>query len=208
MTGYWVPFITEDWRYRMITPRKGDYNLIPLNAAGRSQADTWDPSKDEAAGNQCKSYGAAAIMRAPGRIRIRWENDSTLRMDTEAGTQTRLFHFGKSQAPSGEPAWQGYSVAEWEMARVARGQPRTGNLKVVTTHMRSGYLRKNGVPYSGNAVMTEYFRRLTTPNGDQLLLVVTEINDPQFLNTPFVTSTQFKKLPDNSAWTPEPCSTN
>jgi hypothetical protein len=192
----------------MITPRKGDYNLVPLTAAGRALADTWDPAKDEAAGNQCKAYGAAAIMRAPGRLRITWQDDNTIRMETEAGTQTRLFHFGKAQAqPQGaQTSWQGHSAAEWEYARVPRGQARTGNLKVVTTQMRPGYLRKNGVPYSGAAVVTEYFRRLTTPNGDQWLLVITEVNDPQYLTTPFVTSTQFKKLPDGSAWNPEPCS--
>jgi hypothetical protein len=206
MTGYWVSVVSEDWKFRMVTPRKGDYNLVPLTPAGRALADTWDPAKDEAAGNQCKAYGAAGLMRAPGRLRIAWENDTTLRMDTEAGTQTRLFHFGKTQPQGGELSWQGHSVAQWEYARTARGQARTGNLKVVTTRMRPGYLRKNGVPYSANAVMTEYFRRLTTPNGDQWLLVITEINDPEYLTTPFVTSTQFKKLPDSSPWTPEPCS--
>lgn len=206
MTGDWVSVVSEDWKFRMITPRKGDYNLVPLTAAGRALADTWDPAKDEAAGNQCRAYGAAAIMRAPGRLRITWENDNTLRMETEAGTQTRLFHFGKPQLQGAEPSWQGQSVAEWEYARAPRGQARTGNLKVVTTHMRPGYLRKNGVPYSGNAVVTEYYRRLTTPNGDQWLLVITEVHDPQYLSTPFVTSTQFKKLPDGSAWNPELCS--
>ena len=205
MTGYWVSVISEDWKFRMVTPRKGDYDLVPLTPAGRTLADTWDPAKDEAEGNPCKGYGAAAIMRAPGRLHITWPNDNTLQMDMEAGTQTRVLHFGQSQ-PQGEAAWQGYSVAEWSVDGGGRGQSRTGNLKVVTTRMRPGYLRKNGVPYSGNAVMTEYFRRITTPNGDQWLMVITEVNDPQYLNTPFVTSTQFKKLPDGSAWKPEPCS--
>lgn len=214
LTGYWVSVVTEDWRFRMVTPPKGDYSSVPISNEGRRVADTWDPAKDEAAGNQCKSYGAAAIMRVPGRVHIRWENDNTLRIDTDAGTQTRMFHFGESQPPAGEPAWQGHSVAQWEVAGAGRGggrggpaaQPRGGNLKVVTTHMRPGYLRKNGVPYSGNAVLTEYFDRTTESNGDQWLIVTTIVEDPQYLDQPFITSTHFKKLPDASGWNPAPCS--
>ena len=67
--------MTEDWRYRMVTPAKGDYASVPLNAEGRRVADTWDPAKDEASGNACKSYGAPAIMRVPGRIHITWQDD-------------------------------------------------------------------------------------------------------------------------------------
>jgi hypothetical protein len=152
LTGYWVSIVTEDWRFRMLIPGKGDYASVPLNAEAIKVADAWDPAKDEAAGNQCKSYGAAAIMRVPGRVHISWENESTLKIETDAGMQTRLFYFGRPQPPSAQPAWQGSSVAKWEYAGGARGpQPgegsRGGDLKVVTTHMRPGYLRKNGVPY-------------------------------------------------------------
>ena len=164
LTGYWVSIVTEDWRFRMLTPGKGDYASVPLNAEAIKVADAWDPAKDEAAGNQCKSYGAAAIMRVPGRVHISWENESTLKIETDAGMQTRLFHFGIPQPPSAQPVWQGFSVAQWEYAGGARGPrpgegSRGGDLKVVTTHMRPGYLRKNGVPYSGNAILTEYFHR-------------------------------------------------
>src|SRR5579871_3074089 len=62
VTGYWVSIVDEDWRWRMMTPAKGDYASIPLNAEGTKIADTWDPAKDEAEGNQCKAYGAAGIM--------------------------------------------------------------------------------------------------------------------------------------------------
>src|SRR5690349_19332762 len=68
LTGYWVSLVTEDWRYRMVTPSKGDYESVPLNDAGKKLADAWDPAKDEATGNQCKAYGAAAIIRVPGRL--------------------------------------------------------------------------------------------------------------------------------------------
>jgi hypothetical protein len=207
MTGYWVSVVTEDWKLRMVTPPKGSFGGVPLNPEGRRVANAWDPAKDEAAGQQCRSYGAAALMRVPGRLHITWENDTTLRIDTDAGTQSRLFHFGGLPAPAEEPSWQGYSAAEWEYAAPAgRGQPRTGNLKVVTTRLLPGYLRKNGVPYSANAVLTEYYDRITAQNGDQWLVVSTEVNDPQYLTMPFITSTHFKKLPDAAGWDPQPCS--
>jgi hypothetical protein len=107
-------------------------------------------------------------------------------------------------------------VAQWELAGGARGArgrqgPSTGagqgNLKVVTTRMRAGYLQKNGVPYSGNAVLTEYFSRTLEPNGDSWLILTSIVDDPQYLTGPFIRSTHYKKLPDtNTAWEPEPCS--
>ncbi|PWU08736.1 MAG: hypothetical protein C5B51_07440 [Terriglobia bacterium] len=190
----------------MVTPPKGAFGGVPLNAEGRRVANAWDPARDETAGQQCKSYGAAAVMRVPERLHIAWENDSTLRIETDAGTQTRLFHFGAAQAPAGDPSWQGYSRAEWEYAAPGRGQSRGGNLKVVTTRLLPGYLRKNGVPYSANAVVTEYYDRIPAPNGDQWLVVSTEVNDPQYLTMPFITSTHFKKLADAAGWDPQPCS--
>jgi hypothetical protein len=206
LAGYWVSVVTEDWRVRMVTPPKGYYESVPMTAESRRVADAWDPAKDEAAGNQCKAYGAAAIMRMPGRLHFTWKDPNTLQMDMDAGTQSRVFHFGApAAAPAGtERSWQGYSVAEWEYA--GRGQPRKGNLKAVTTNLRAGYLRKNGVPYSENAVVTEYFDLLRAPSGDTWLLVVSEVADPQYLNPSFITSTQFKKQPDASGWNPTPCS--
>src|ERR1700730_8466952 len=67
LTGYWVSVVTEDWLYRMVTLKKGDYSAVPLNAEARKLADAWDPAKDESAGEQCKAYGAPALMRIPGR---------------------------------------------------------------------------------------------------------------------------------------------
>jgi hypothetical protein len=205
MTGYWVSVVTEDWRYRMVTPPKGAFGGVPLNPEGRRVANAWDAAKDEAAGQQCRSYGAAALMRVPGRFHITWDNDTTLKIEADAGTQTRLLHFGGKPPQGLEPSWQGYSVAEWEYASTGRGQPRSGNLKVVTTGLLPGYLRKNGVPYSGNTVLTEYYDRIPAPNGDEWLVVTTEVRDPQYLTMPFVTSTHFKKLADSSGWQPEAC---
>ena len=140
LTGYWVSIVTEDWRYRMVTPKKGDYASLPMTADARKVADAWDPAKDEAAGQQCKAYGAAGVMREPGRLHITWDNDNTLKLETDAGTQTRVFHFnGAAPAGSGDQGWQGYSAAQWELAPGGRGpngptpQQRGGSLKVVTT---------------------------------------------------------------------------
>jgi hypothetical protein len=210
LTGYWVSVITEDWKFRMVTPRKGIYETLTLNAEGRRVGDTFDPAKDEAAGEQCRAYGAANIMRLPGRLHITWETDTTLRVDTDTGTQTRLFHFGNAPAPAGEPTWQGYSAATWEYAagggRGGPGQARTGNLIVVTTNLRPGYVRKNGAPYSKSAVVTEYYDLNTMPNGDQWITVTTRVEDPVYFTRPLLTSSDFKRLPDSSGWNPTPCS--
>jgi hypothetical protein len=211
LTGYWVSIVTEDWRFRMVTPPKGDYASVPLNAEGKRVADTWDPARDEAAGEQCRSYGAPAIMRVPGRIHIVWEDDNTLRIDTDAGKQTRLLHFtGQTPggAPSTGPQWQGFSLAKWDIPGGGRGADPTargGSLKVVTTHARPGYLRKNGVPYSADAVVTEYFSRTHEPNGDSWLIVTTVVDDSKYLTTPFITSTHFKLQADATGWNPSAC---
>src|ERR1700683_2128204 len=108
MTGYWVAYVTEDWRFRMVTPRKGDYQAVPMTDKARKIADAWDPAADEASGNQCKAYGAAAIMRVPARFHITWQDDNTMRVDSDSGMQTRLFHFNSPPASPGERAWEGF----------------------------------------------------------------------------------------------------
>jgi hypothetical protein len=210
LTGYWVSIVNEDWRWRMMTPAKGDFASLPLNAEGRRVALTWDPEKDEREGNQCRAYGAGNIMRIPERLHITWENDDTLRMDTDAGMQTRLFHFDGSKWKGGRPQLQGDSVAAWEkqfQPRVQVGPPKPGaggTLHVVTTHMQPGYLRKNGVPYSGNAVLTEYYDRFDE-DGNSYLTVTSVVDDPLYLNDRFITSGTFRLEPDASKWDPTPC---
>jgi hypothetical protein len=217
LTGYWVSLVTEDWRYRMMTPQKGDYAGVPLNPVGRKLADAWDPAQDEAAGEQCKAYGAPALMRLPGRLHITWQDDQTLKLEADAGTQTRLFSFADSQGAGGN--WQGVSKASWEFlpARIlttdgARASltnvDRTagGSLKVVTTKFKPGYLRKNGVPYSASATLTEYFDRVNEPNGDALLIITQTVEDPTYLTQPFLTSVHFRKQADATGWDPNPCS--
>lgn len=204
LTGTWVSVVTEDWMFRMVTPPKGQMLGVPVTPAARAAANAWDPAADEAAGNQCRAYGAAGVMRQPGRIRVSWQDDSTLKIETEAGTQTRLFFFGAP--PAGEPSWQGSSAASWEVAATAAGKPKAGNLKVVTTNLKPGYVRKNGVPYSASTVLTEYYDVHTADNNDVWLVVTTQVHDPANFTTDFITSTHFKKLGANAPWRPEPCS--
>jgi hypothetical protein len=240
ITGYWVAVVSEDWRHRMATPRKGDYESVPLNAEGRRAADSWNLDADNAAGLQCKAFGVGGIMRQPGRLHVTWADDDTLRVDFDAGTQTRLLELGAvAQAPA-EKTWQGFSRAEWQRppavgggpvraqignssgpiapgggGRGQRGGPppsaslgEGGALQVVTTGFRDGYLRKNGVPYSETAKITEYFHRLPdAPNGDVWLHVVTIVEDPKYLNEPFYTSAMFKREPNGSKWNPSECRT-
>ena len=211
LTGYWVSLITEDWRYRMTTPPKGDFGSVPLNPAGEDAAKNWDPAKDEAAGNQCKAYGAAGVMRAPTRLHITWTNDATLKVEADAGTQTRMLYFGAPASQGGD--WQGVSTASWDRSRSPLGfqffgaPPSSGgSLATVTTKLKAGYLYKNGIPYSANTVITEYWDRLDVPGGDTLLVVSSEIVDPTYLEQPFWTSSHFKKQNDAAGWNPTPCS--
>ncbi len=267
VTGYWVSVVTEDWRWRMVTPKKGDYTSVPLNAEGRRIADTWDLPKDEGSGNQCRAFGVAGLMRQPGRLHITWADETTLKVEFDAGTQTRLLQFDKNRpAPAGPKTWQGFSAAEWEgpvtnrgagageqdVRRVARTgdgredvrlltreelarrgtgtgfgdvpggggsglrggpQPHRGPvdsavIKVTTRQFREGYLRTNGVPYSENASITEYFQWLPPhPNGDRWLVVTMAVDDPKYLQQPFYTSTNFKREADGAKWQPTPCRT-
>jgi hypothetical protein len=219
LTGYWVSVVSEDYRWRMVTPLKGDAASVPINDAGRKIVNAWDPAKDAAAGQQCKAYGAAAIMRVPGRLHITWQDDNTLKIETDSGTQTRLFHFGGTRPQNEKPSWQGYSAARWEPgvppppagAGFVGTGPRVGtrsrSLEVVTTNLLPGYLRKNGVPYSARTTVTEYYDRFTEPNGDEWFTVTTIVTDPEYLAVPFVTTTDFKKEADGTRWSPSPCNT-
>jgi hypothetical protein len=222
LTGYWVSQIVDEWRFR-VTPQKGDMAYLPLNAEARKMAMAWDPDKDTADGDQCKAYGAVGVMQRPGRLHVFWKDENTLQIDADSGTQTRLLHFGPpASAPSGDATWQGYSAAQWQVRgralldlggigfvpgggppAPARGQG--GSLKVVTTKMRPGYIRKNGVPYSGNAVLTEYMNILTGEQGDVYMAVTASVEDAAYLNQPFLRTYTFKKTADGTAWDPTPC---
>ena len=207
LTGYWVSLVTEDWRFRMVVPPKGDYASMPLNQEAIKEANAWDPAKDEAAGEACKAYGAPAIMATPTRLHITWQDDNTMKVETDAGMQTRLLHFGAWKPRGGPASWQGESVARWDLGRAGRGAaPRGGSLTVETTNVRPGYLRKNGVPYSGSVKVTEYWDLGSEPNRDQWITITSVVDDPKYLRQPYVTALQFKKELDGTKWDPTPCS--
>ena len=208
LTGYWTAVVTEDWRWRMVTPPKGDYASLPLNDEGRRVADTWDPSQG---GNSCKAYGAAGVMRMPLRVHITWEDDNTLHIDTDHGMQTRVLLFGAEPAPaSADHAPQGYSRASWGGTDAGFDRPQwreedsSTTLKVTTTHLSPGYLRTNGVPYGDETLLTEFFDRYAA-YGEEWFTVTTIVYDPRHLTQEFITSSSFKRLPDSSSWNPTPC---
>jgi hypothetical protein len=212
LTGYWVSIVNEDWRWRMVTPPKGDFASVPLNREGIQVGNTWDASQD----GSCRAFGAAGLMRMPTRLHITWENDQTLKVESDAGQQTRRFMFDRSAEPPAQKTLQGFSRAEWERSGGGRGVPgggnvgtittaRNGSLKVITTALSAGWLRRNGAPYSDATTMTEYFDRFAAPNGDQWLVVTTVVSDPRYLTQDFVTSTHFRKERDGAKWDPTPC---
>ena len=211
LTGYWVAVVDQDWLQRMVTPPKGDYASIPITAEAKKVGDAWDPAKDEAAGEQCKAYGAPGLMRAPTRLHITWQDDNTLKVESDYGMQTRLFHFGTWKAPGGPATWQGDSVAQWETPPAGRGggeeeAPKSGSLKIVTTHLKAGYLRKNGIPYSANAVFTEYWDLAKEASGEEWIEITNVVEDSLYLQQPWITALHFKKEPDGAKWDPTPCS--
>jgi hypothetical protein len=255
LTGYWTAVITEDWHMRMLTAPKGDFGVgapgavaipggrayglgpnpsdggnIPYKTAGGQAAMRWDPAKDQAEGNSCKAFGAPGIMRQPAHLHITWQDDNTLKLEADFGTQTRLFHFvpppqggqinfqsgayippemPKMEPPAGvQPSLQGYSVAMWTVMGGVRNMEKGGNMKAVTTRLKPGYYFRNGLPYTANATLTEYFRTMNLPDGSEWIILVEIVEDPEYLTQPFIVNYHFKKLPDGSKWNPTPCAVN
>ena len=243
LTGTWVSVVTEDWRYRMVPPVKetdvtlglkpaqpnGELQMlvgVPLNAAGKAATLAWTPAE----AGRCEAFGIGSGMRAPGLLRIAWESDSVLRIEIEAGQQTRRIHFDPSKPPAGPPSWQGASVGNWDVSpnvidvlRPGGFDTRNANpgaaqstavsslpwtpLKVVTTNFRAGWLRPNGVPYSdsAHARITEHFMRYSLPGAGEGLTVRTVVDDPTYLEQPFMVSTNFRLEANAARWKPEPC---
>lgn len=216
LTGYWVAPVMEDWRWRMVTPLKGDAASIPMRASARPIIESWDPAADEAAGLACKAYGAAGLMRLPGRLRIEWQDDNTLRIEKDYGEQARVLQF--APGPPGAASRQGHSVARWDtglrpgpaglgfLGTAPRVGTRSKTLIVETSRLLPGYLRKNGIPYSEQTTVTEYFDTFTAIDGSEWFTITTVVEDPVYLAFSFVTTTDYKREPDGSKWSPEPCS--
>jgi hypothetical protein len=208
-TGYWVSIVDENWRFRMVTPPKGDFEGIFITPKAREIAMKWNPEADEKNGLACKGYGAPAIMQIPTRMHISWANDDTLTFEFDAGKQVRTAYFGKTPDKPDDPGWQGITKAEWEMRGLDNGfappTPKPIALKTVTTKARPGYIRKNGVPYSADAVVTEYYDILPGFDGTEYLVVKTIVDDPEYLTQEYVLSANFKRMPAKQGWDPRPC---
>ena len=218
-----MSIVTQDWRWRMVTPPKGDYQGVQMTPEAAKVADAWDPAKDEAAGEQCKSYGAPALMSVPGRLHITWQDDNTLKVETDAGTQTRLLHFGRGPATP-RAARRAAHLAGGVGGAVAEPRPnvplklRPADRAAARAAASPGrriaesrhdepprrYLRKNGVPYSENAVLTEHRdlykqrRRVADDHDDG--------RGPRYLRNARLIAPIFKKEADGGKWDPTPCS--
>ena len=209
LTGQWVAVVSEDWRWRMVTPPVGDAASIPLNAKGRAATAAWDYERDRREGNFCRPYGPPGLIRQPTRLRIDWEDADTLRLEFDAGRQTRHLRF-KPQPP-GAPSLQGDSAAQWfrqPRARRVRGANAEDRRSAARAHdPTDGRIpAANGVPYSEHATVKEFFNTFTLPDDNGTWLVVTTVvNDPEYLSTDLLLSTQFKKETGRSGWNPRPC---
>lgn len=211
VTGYWMAIVDQDWRFRMMTAAPGDTEGIPVNAAGMQLSRAWRWERDMADGHACRAYGAAGLMRLPERLHIRWADNNTLQIDTDAGQQTRLLRFAPGAPPA--PSLQGYSVAHWfkQPQRAGFAPPyggpvpgKGGSLSVVTTDMVPAYLRSNGVPYSAQARLLEYFDRIED-EGASYLVLTSVVQDPTYLRDQYITSYEYQREPDASHWNPQPC---
>ena len=158
---------------------------------------------------------AAALLRMPARVRISWEDDRTLKLETDNGQQTRRFSFNR-ETHRGAPSLQGTSIVEWRRTLPPSNPfgiafpggpppPPGGGLKVVTTNLQGGCLRRNGVPYSARAVVTEYFDPFPAPDGADWFSVTTIAEDPVYLMGRFITSSHFRREPDSNKWSARPC---
>jgi hypothetical protein len=215
LTGQWVSLVTRDWQFRMVIPRRGEYQGVPLNLAGKQYADAWDPNVDEKAGRQCAPYGAGVVMLVPERLRIDWADDETLRMQTDAGMQTRVLRFKPgADAASALPSWQGQSKASWLMHAVSDpgfGPPADeghfGSLKITTTNMLAGLVRKNGIAYSEHSDLLEYWDVQQDPVTKKDYLIVTgSLHDPDLMIANYNYVATFERDSDRAKWDPTPCS--
>jgi cyclase len=198
ISGEWNPLFDEDQPERIPGPEIGDYLGLPITAAARMRGDIWDASILTVPEHQCYPHPSDYGIRGPANLRISKEVDH----DTQ---QVIAWHTHISwQAPErtiwmdGRPhppeyaahTWQGFSTGKWD-----------GNvLTVTTTHLKIGWIRRNGIPRSDRATVTEHFIR----HDDDHLTVVTIVDDPVYLSEPFIRSTDFI-LDLNQQIAPYPC---
>jgi hypothetical protein len=197
ISGEWAPRFHEDQPERIPGPEIGDYLGLPINDAARLRGDSWDASLLTLPEHQCKPHPSDYGIRGPANLRVWKEIDTPTQ-------QLLAYHTHISwQAPErtiwmdGRPhppdyvayTWQGFSTGKWE-----------GDMLTITTdHLKMGWIRRNGIPRSSKAVITEHWIR-----HDNYLTVATIVNDPLYLTEPFIRTTDFVFDPDQQI-APYPC---
>ena len=183
LSGVWNNQLHEDWPDRLFGPELGDYTGIPLNAAARARAEAWDASLITLPEYQCRVHPSDY---APSFADIRiWEE---IDKDTQNLVAIHIHHFAwgteRTIWMDGRPhppdyalhTSMGFSTGKWD-----------GDiLTVTTTHLKEGWIRRNGVPRSDRAVVSEHFIR----HGDHLTWV-TVIKDPAYLTETMIRSRDY-----------------
>jgi glyoxylase-like metal-dependent hydrolase (beta-lactamase superfamily II) len=183
-SGEWAPRFWEDQPERVPGPELGDFLGIPISEAARLRAESWDASIQTLPEWQCRPHSADYIWRGPSNLRIAKEVDPVSREITAfhaewlRSVDRAIYLDGRPHPPADAlHTWAGFSTAKWE-----------GDMLTVTvTHLKEGYLRRNGLPRSDQATLTEHWMR----NGD-FLTVVTIVNDPVYLTEPFIRTTDYE----------------
>jgi hypothetical protein len=196
-SGEWENRFHEDEPERVPGPEIGDYLGLPINDAARLRGDTWVATLLELPENQCRPHPSDYAWRGPALLRIWKEVDPQTQklvayhthISWQSPEQT-VYMDGRPHPPPYAPhTWQGFSTGKWQ-----------GDILTVTTdHLKEGWIRRNGVPRSANAVVTTYFLR----HGDYLTVAVL-ISDPAYLTEPFIRTTDFVSAPQQQL-APYPC---
>jgi hypothetical protein len=197
LSGEWAPRFHEDQPERIPGPEIGDYLGLPITDAARMRADSWDASLLTLPEHQCKPHPADYGPRGPAQLRFwpEYERDTQrliawhTHISWQAPERT-IWMDGRPHPPEyAAHTWQGFSTGKWE-----------GDMLTVTTdHLKNGWIRRNGVPRSEKAVLTEHWIR----HGDYLTLV-SIINDPVYLTEPFIRTTNWVLDPEQQI-APYPC---
>ena len=186
LAGNWDPLFSEDQPERVAGPEIGDYLGLPINDADRLRADSWDAELLTLPEHQCKPHPSTYGFRGIGLLRISTNLDPVTQELTSIGTHIQwmeqertIWMDGRPHPPDYAPhTWQGFSTGHWE------GQ----QLVVNTTHLKAGWIRRNGVVLSDRATMEDRFIR----HGN-LLTHVTIVQDPVYLTEPFVRTNGFRE---------------
>ena len=183
-SGDWAPRFYEDQPERVPGPELGDYLGLPINAAARMRADTWDASIQTLPEWQCRPHSADYIWRGPSPVRISKEINPLTRQITAFHAEwlrsidRPIYLDGRPHPPDyAAHTWAGFSTAKWE----------GDMLTIYTTHLKEGYIRRNGMARSDKATLTEHWMR-----HGEFLTVVTIVTDPVYLTEPFVRSTDYQ----------------